>query len=315
MPATTQLHTLSGILAPCAPFDGAKSLAFLRAFSPAAGEQTFTPTAMTKAVGLDGRAIACTLRNAGTLDTPALAYDLTSERPITDAEHAAMRDRISFFLDLDADLAPFYAIGAQDQHFAPVIKRFAGLHQPKFLTPFEIACWAVLGQRVPLSSAHRTKLVMVHRWGTHVDLPDATYWAFPEVAHLAAVPASDLAEVVDHVRKGEYLQAVIRFFLETDEAFLRHGAYDDVAAALRGIRGIGEWSAHFILVRGLGRMERISTVDGELAKAAAILYNAGQPLPEAAIRQIAASYGAHQGYWAYYARIAVMRAMDRVGMA
>ena len=95
------------------------------------------------------------------------------------------------------------------------------------------------------------------------------YRAFPEPEQLAAVDAGELASVVRNERKVEYLQAVIRFFNEVDEQFLRYGDYDEVVAKIRGIRGVGEWSSYFIMVRGLGRMERVSTVDQELAKAAA----------------------------------------------
>ncbi|MGH2514869.1 MAG: hypothetical protein ACRDHP_04370, partial [Ktedonobacterales bacterium] len=74
----------------------------------------------------------------------------------------------------------------------------------------------------------------------------------------------------------------------------------------------GEWSAHFILVRGLGRMERVSTVDAELAAAAATLYNAGQPLAHDEMRRLLDRYGSIQGYWAYYVRIAAMERMARM---
>jgi DNA-3-methyladenine glycosylase II len=179
-----------------------------------------------------------------------------------------------------------------------------GLHQPKFLTPFEIACWAILGQRQPWRVAHRTKMALVERWGTSITLPSGTYRAFPEPQQLAAVATSDLAAVVRNERKVDYLRAVIQFFMEIDEQFLRGGDYEEVAAQVRGIRGIGVWSSHFILVRGLGRMERVSTVDQELARAAADIYNNGQPLASAELQRIFDRYGPAQGYWALYARIA-----------
>ncbi len=300
------LHTVTGALTARPPFDFGKTLAFLGAFSPTAGEQVLEPERLTKAVTLNGRAVAFTLHSIGTVEAPRLAYALASEAPLSDEEHATVTDRIRFFLSLDDNLQPFYAIGHADPHFAPVIERLYGLHQPKFLTPFEIACWAILGQRVPMPIAHRVKLALVERWGTRITLPAGTYRAFPEPAQLAAADPADLAAVVRNERKVESLRAVVQFFREVDERWLRAGDDAEVAARLRGIKGVGEWSAHFILVRGLGRMERVSTVDVELAKAAAKLYNAGQPLAPAEMQRIFDRYGAAQGYWAYYARIATM---------
>lgn len=262
----TSIQTVTGALTARPPFDFSKTLAFLGAFSPTAGEQTLEPESITKAVTVNGRAVAFTLRSAGTVEAPRLAYTLASEQPLSDEEHAAVADRICFFLSLDDDLQPFYATGRADPSFAPVIERFYGLHQPKFLTPFEIGCWAILGQHIPMPIAHRIKLALVERWGTSITLPAGTYRAFPEPEQLAAVDPADLAAVVRNERKVEYLRAVIEFFSEVDERWLRTGDYAEVAARIRGIKGVGEWSSHFILVRGLVRMERVSTIDAELAK-------------------------------------------------
>lgn len=310
-PAT--LSTVSGELTPRAPFDFAKAYSFLQGFSPTAGEQTFTDGSITKAVTIGDQAVAFTVRSVGTVEQPRLAYTLASARPLSAAEQAVCADRISFFLSLDDDLAPFYALGRADPIFAPVIERFYGLHHPKFLTPYEIACWAILGQRAPMWVARRVKLALVERWGTSFALTDGVLRAFPTPEQLAAVAPDALLEVVRNERKVEYLRAVTGYFLHVHEQFLRAGPYDEVAAQLRGVRGIGEWSAHFILVRGLGRMERVSAVDQELLKAAARLYTHGQPLGADAMRRLLDYYGPTQGYWAYYIRIAGMTNFAAMG--
>jgi DNA-3-methyladenine glycosylase II len=108
--------------------------------------------------------------------------------------------------------------------------------------------------------------------------------------------------VVRNERKVEYLRAVIQFFMKVDEHFLRSGDYDEVAARIRAIRGIGEWSSHFILVRGLGRMERVSAIDKELLEAASQIYNDGQPLSSGEMQRLLDHYGTSQGHWAFYMR-------------
>ncbi|HZU69727.1 MAG TPA: hypothetical protein VFA09_20810 [Ktedonobacteraceae bacterium] len=302
MSTSTDLNVLSGALKPCPPFDFFKTLGFLNGFGPTVGEQALAPDSLTKAVTLNGHAVAFELHSTGTIEEPELAYTLYSEQPLSEAECATMTDRMRFFLSLDDDLRPFYEIGREDDAFAPMVERFYGLHQPKFLTPFEIACWAILGQRIPWRVAHKIKMAMVERWGSTITLPEGSYWGFPEPAQMAAVDNAELASVVRNERKVEYLRAVIQFFNEVDEQFLRYGDYDEVAAAIRGVRGIGEWSAHFIMVRGLGRMERVPAVDQELAKAAARIYNQGQMLAPSEMQVLLDRYGEYQGYWALYLR-------------
>ncbi len=302
MMTLNRLHSITGTLTPRAPFDFAKTLGFLYGFGPTAGEQALTIDSVTKALTLQGRAVAFEVRSTGTIEQPALAYTLFSERPLSETEQAAAADRIGFFLSIDDDLRPFYTLGRDDPHFAPVIERLYGLHQPKFLTPFEIACWAVLGQRIPWRVAHNIKMALVERWGTSITLPDGPYAAFPEPEQLAAAKPEELASVVRNERKVEYLQAVIKFFLTADEHFLRYDDYEEVAARIRAIRGIGEWSSYFILLRGLGRMERVSAVDRELGKAASSIYNNGQPLTTGQMQGLLDRYGSTQGHWAFYIR-------------
>ncbi len=303
----TTLTTTTGTLTPHAPYDFIKTLAFIGDFTPTGGEQTLAADAVTKAITQNGQAVAFELRSVGTTAEPRVSYTLFSEHPLSEEDQRAVAERIRFFLSMDDDLQPLYAIARADTHFAPIIERFYGLHQPKFLTPFEIACWSILTQRQPIAIAHRVKMALVRRWGTSITLPGGTtYWAFPEPAQLANVPPDELAQVVRNERKVAYLLAVIKFFNAVDEQFLRNGDYEEVSASIKGIKGIGDWSSHFILVRGLGRMERVSTTDKELSKAAASIYNHGQTLPPAEMQLILDRYGATQGYWAFYARIGTL---------
>ncbi len=302
MMTVDRLHTTTGTLTPRAPFDYTKTLGFLHGFGPTAGEQGLNSDFVTKAYTLQGQAIAFEVRGTGTIAEPQLAYTVFSEHPLDETAHAGVVDRMRFFLSLDDDLLPFYSIARADASFAPVIERLYGLHQPKFLTPFEIACWAVLGQRIPWRMAHRLKMALVEQWGTSITLASGTYAAFPEASQLARATPEELRAIIRNERKVEYLRAVIAFFLEADEHFLRSGDYDEVAARIRAIRGIGEWSSHFILLRGLGRMERVSATDQEMVKAASMLYNGGQSLAPQEMQKLLDRYGDTQGYWAFYIR-------------
>jgi DNA-3-methyladenine glycosylase II len=83
--------------------------------------------------------------------------------------------------------------------------------------------------------------------------------------------------------------------------FLRHGDYDEVEAWLRSIKGIGEWSAQFVMVRGLGRIDRLP-IEQRLLMAASERYQ--QTMTPDSLRKLAVRYGPWQGYWAHYLRAA-----------
>jgi hypothetical protein len=116
------LHTATGSLAPVPPFDFDKSLDFLGFFAPMEGEQTLAARAFAKAVLLHEQIVVFEIAVSGSIEQPRLAYTLHSDQPISDATRLAAEDRIAFFFSLNDDLRPFYAIGLDDQSFAPVIR-------------------------------------------------------------------------------------------------------------------------------------------------------------------------------------------------
>jgi DNA-3-methyladenine glycosylase II len=147
------------------------------------------------------------------------------------------------------------------------------------------------------------KQALVETYGGSLQVQGVAYWAFPEAARLAHVKESELLAVVRNARKAEYLAAVIQAFNEVDEHFLRTADYDEVAAWLRSIRGFGEWSASFVLLRGLGRMGKVPVGEKKLMEAASRLYGHGRDLTRAEVEKIAERYGPYKGYWAHYVRV------------
>jgi DNA-3-methyladenine glycosylase II len=255
----------------------------------------------TRAVSIDGQVVAFQLTSIGSVEEPELHYTLLSEQPIEEAAQRRVLGRITLYLSLDDDLEPFYHIGRADPLFAPIVERLYGYHQVKFLSPFETGCWAILTQRNATSEARKMRAVLVKRYGSGIEVEGATHWAFPEPTQLAVADPSDLGAIADNERKGDYMQALARAFDQVSEEFLLSAPYPEVEAWLRGIKGIGEWSATFILLRGLGRTEKVPMEKNTLA-AISRVYDQGKLLSEAEAKEIAEGYGVWQGYWAHYLR-------------
>ena len=285
------LYTIGGKLSPVQPFDLKPSLDFLSAFTPAQNQQTIVDGKLTKAVLIGGQMMVFQVWASET----ELAYQLYSESELSEPVQRAAEDRITFYLSLDDDLRPFYAIGQADPAFAPVIEQLYGYHQVKFLTPFENAVWAILSQRIPTAVAQMVKQRITTALGAVLTVDGVTYTAFPEAQHFLEA-ADELPALVGNARKAEYLLSAAHAFASVDEAWLRHAPYADAEQWLLKIKGIGAWSANFILLRGLGRMDRVPLTEGRLNQAVRERYGQ-QPISE-----IAARYGEYQGYWAHYLR-------------
>ncbi|MGH2501373.1 MAG: hypothetical protein ACRDID_02545, partial [Ktedonobacterales bacterium] len=115
---------------------------------------------------------------------------------------------------------------------------------------------------------------------------------------LAAADPDELAALVGGMaRKVEYLGAVVDFFQ-------RAGELAEVTAARRGVRGIGAWSATFILVRGLVRMDADLSTSENLGREVSrvCIAASGQPPAAAALAALLERYGPSRGYWLFYCR-------------
>jgi DNA-3-methyladenine glycosylase II len=131
-----------------------------------------------------------------------------------------------------------------------------------------------------------------------------TYWGFPEPGRVASVDPAELGALAQNERKGEYLRALGRAFAEVSTEFLMSAPYEQVDGWLRGIKGVGEWSATFIMLRGLGRTERVPFSEWRLVEAANAVYGRDRKLSRQELEGLAGRYGQWQGYWAHYLRAA-----------
>src|SRR5437870_12361064 len=302
----SNLYSEEGFLSPKLPFDFSKSLDFLRAFPPMQEDQKIDEVSLTRAVCVGGQTVVFNIRSTGLIKSPRLKYTLSSDRSLTAGVRDAVVDRIGFFLSLADDLEQFYRFGYGDVDFAPVLQRLYGLHQVKFLTPFESACWAILSQSYPAAAAQRIKQAIAEKFGTSLEMNGQKYVAFPEPYRLVYINEPDLAAIVKNQRKTQFLIGVAKAFAEKDERFLRTAKYDEEEKWLSQIQGIGEWSSKLILLRGLGRMEKIA-VEKRLLRAASNVYGRGRTLTQNVLDQMAEKYRPWKGYWAYYLRTAAMK--------
>jgi DNA-3-methyladenine glycosylase II len=284
-------------LSPRQPFRFRHSLQFLELFPPTIGEQALAEGGIQKALRVGGQTVLFQLRE----ERGRLVLALEAEATLQAPQLEAAVDRARFFLSLDDDLEPFYSLAQGDRALAPLIDALHGFHQVKLATPFECACWAILGQRCHRAVAQRMKHRIRDGWGGRIERRGLIWRAFPEPGDLAGLDPGALAAAIGDPVKARRIAALARSFDQVDEVFLRRGPRDQVEAWLRAIEGIGPWSAAFVLVRGLGRMDGLQGAERQLLPAFGEVY--GDAIrSEADLLRAGRRYGEHQGYWALYVK-------------
>ena len=156
------------------------------------------------------------------------------------------------WFDLDRNLTPFYQMGRTDPILSRAVQDFRGLRLIGVTDLFEALCWTIIGQQINLPFAYTLKRRVVELSGRHVMWRDQPYWLFPTPEKVAALSLGTLRSLQFTTRKAEYLiglaKNMINGRVSRDTLLLLKG-YPEIGEELQRIRGIGPWSAHYVLMR------------------------------------------------------------------
>ncbi len=179
--------------------------------------------------------------------------------------------RIRRVFDLGADVAEIGAHLAQDPLLAPLIAERPGLRAPGGWDGFELAVRAVLGQQVTVEAGRRLARQLAAACGARLSAEQGSgaglNLAFPTAAQVAAASLSSLG--MPAARK-EALVALAQAAMADPSLFEPQGSIEDTVARLRAIRGIGEWTAHYIALRAVRETDAFPASDIGLLRGAAI---------------------------------------------
>lgn len=180
----------------------------------------------------------------------------------------AIIDRLRRVFDLAADP---HAIGAQlaeDELLAPLVQARPGLRVPGAWDGFELAVRAVLGQQITVKAAARLAAKLVAAYGAPLSLPAVSVAGLTHVfPRPEALASADIASLGMPRSRAETLTSLARAVL-SDPGILGVGQHPvECLKRLRGIRGIGEWTAQYIAMRELREPDAFPADDVGLQRA------------------------------------------------
>ncbi|GAA0254302.1 DNA-3-methyladenine glycosylase 2 family protein [Cryptosporangium japonicum] len=280
-------------LTPRGPFSLAASAQFLEGFGPARYRgpadgilrmafPVETPGAVWPVVGL-------TVEQTGADDVVRATFDVPPS-PVVRDRAAAQLARI---LSLDVDGSGFPDVGAADPVVGGLQRQFPGLRPVCFHSPYEAACWAVISHRVRISQAAAVKARLAAEYGERRRIEGFDTSAFPDPATLLTIDAFDgLPEV-----KLERLHGLARAAADGSLAAERLRALrpTEALAQLRGLPGVGPFSAELTLIRGAGAPDVFALAERRLHASMVELYRLRGSEP-ARLREVARRWSPYRSW-------------------
>ncbi len=167
------------------------------------------------------------------------------------AVKAGVIQYIKEWFDLDTNLKPFYAMAKKDQLLAPLMKAYRGYRivgQPDL---FESLVWAVLGQQINLSFAYTLKQRFVEQFGLSQEYKNQEYYMFPKPEAVALLTDDDLLPLQFSRQKSKYVVLIAKAFVDgqISKEKLRGLSLTDAKERLMNIKGVGNWTANYALMK------------------------------------------------------------------
>ena len=203
-----------------------------------------------------GRLVLLDVGWNGESGSPLLTVEAIG-KGIGEADAPALRKTASWLLGTDQNLAPFYHAALADDGLAPLVRRFHGLHVPQAASVFEALVAAILGQQVSSIVARMMRNAIVEAYGRQMEHRDVTYRTFPTPATLAGATIEDLRGLKLSGRKAEYVLGIAEGAAsgELDLEGLHSCSDSEIVEELCRIRGVGPWTAHWLLIRSFDRAD------------------------------------------------------------
>lgn len=157
-------------------------------------------------------------------------------------------------LGIRVDLSDFYRFASTHPPLNELAERFRGLKPPRFANVFEGIVNGITCQQLSLTVG----IIFLTRLAERCGMPFGPgMYAFPRPEDLAHLNPADLRPLGYSSSKARALielsQSIVRGQLDLDEVTQLDN--QECLERLIAIRGVGRWTAEYVMLRGLGRTD------------------------------------------------------------
>jgi DNA-3-methyladenine glycosylase II len=258
----------------------------------------FSAGVYRRALIFDDGALAVSVRQTGPPRAPALEVEIAGPeraRNGSSRERSAerfVRGALERLLGLRVDLAGFMRVARKDPLLGPLALRLRGLKPPRFPTVFEALVNGIACQQLSLEVGIHLLDRLTAAYGPPVPGNPDGLRAFPAPHHLAEARPARLRTLGFSTAKARAIvgaaQAICAGALDLEGL-----ACEERQVALErltALPGVGRWTAEYVLLRGLGRIDTFPVDDVGARNKLARLLGTDQGLDATAAGEVVARW-------------------------
>ena len=285
---------------PAPPFDFGLTAGYLTYFRGRYGSDSFEDGVLRHVAVVGGNIALATVRSLGSVDAPRLEMEVAGEG-LEDRDVEAAHGQTAWALGAYEDLQPFYELALEDPRLRLLVHALRGLHIT-CVPPYEAMIQAILGQQISSHVARMLRTTLIETYGPHTTIDGRECFAFPGPEALANAGVDALRSIKFSQRKAEYITDISAMVASgrLDLDALRDKSTDDVVESLTAIRGVGPWTAHWLMIRALGHKDAFPYGDIALQKAMGTLVNGGRKMSAEEILKYSERWSPYRSYVTVY---------------
>ena len=267
-------------ITPTAPYDFDLTAGSLTYFQNRHAADMFEDGALRRVLTLGSEPALVAVRSVGSVNAPKLAIEISGDS-LTPADIDEALMLVRRMLATEDDIAAFYDMALNDLHLAPLVRNMYGLRLTCAPTAYEALTLAILGQQISTHVARMLRSLLIETYGDRITIGGETLYAFPRPQTLAEAGVEGLRAIKFSGRKAEYITGISERVASGELSLEAMSGLpdDEIVSGLMALRGVGAWTAHWMLIRAFGRPDGFPHGDLALQRMMGILVGDGAPMP------------------------------------
>jgi DNA-3-methyladenine glycosylase II len=213
-------------------------------------------TTYRRVILIYGQSAELSVRERGTREAPRLEVQVSGGRLGRKGE-ADVTALVTAMLGLRVDLKPFYRMASRDRKLRSLTERYRGLKPVRFPTVFEALANAFACQQFTLAAGLQLLNRLARRGSLVIKTDAGSCFGFPKPADLLHLSPTVFRKLGFSAQKTRAFRDLSRGILarKVDLEGLKNFKNEDATNTLLALRGVGRWTAEYVLLRGLGRLD------------------------------------------------------------
>ncbi len=279
-------------------------------FGTGARVNVFKDGRYSRLLEVEGELVLTQVESVGTVEAPRLDVTVYGEE-INDETLEYVRGTLAWILGGDTPLGGFYDVARGDPVLVPLVERLYGLKVSQTPSVFEAFVQSIFSQQIATNVARIIGGLLLENYGSTMSHEGETYYAFPTPAALLPKGVPGLRGIKLSNRKAEYILGVATAIVDgsLDLEGLRSLSDEEATKRLLALRGVGPWTAHWLLLRALGRMDAFPAGDLALRRVVSGLYFEGKDLSVTELEEFSERWAPRRSLYTTYLFAALRRGL------